>query len=537
MLKVPSKSPVICLFAWLLASSCPSAHEAQGGSATVAKQSPAPMMWGTLEHGPYGIGFQRHFVRDRSRTWKLTGPGDRPFKADLDGRPIEFNTWFPAAASNHHRQMVLADYYPKSAPPGFSLLNSAMDTRADWNGLDVFAKPLPASAAATRMAAVSNAHPATGTFPVVLMFGALGDDINANVVMAEYLASHGMFVVSVSLLGPSEKETQPSPDSQGVETTIRDMEYVLSIVDHYSNVDPSRVSAVGHSIGAVQAMLLAMRNGSVSAVAGLDGTYGFKGLSGTVTQAASYSVDQFRGALLDIRRAQGVGAADLDVTVLESLRYSERWQVTMPQMQHEDFTSRAEAGVLAFHRKDIPLVVQNGKAGYEFVCELLRHFLAHHFEGPGEAGYKLEAAAQSAGAGYRHWAAETPPETAWQQWALTVPKGLEAIRAQLSEKCGSDNLETCPAVETLREVVDELGARGQLREVLVVSQVVAWAHPRSVFAQDALANAHKALGEVIPYREALERAIALIPIDPGLAPEAKSSFEQMERDKLERLPP
>lgn len=494
-------------------------------------------MWGSLKRGLYGVGFQRHFVHDRSRTWNVTGPGDRPFKADLEGRPIEFNTWYPAAASTRRRPMVLADYYPKSAPPGFALLNSAMNTGSDWNGLDVFAKLSPGSAAVTRMAALSNAAPATVRFPVVLMFGSLGDDINANVVMAEYLASHGMFVVSVSLLGPSEDDTQPSPDHQGVETTIRDMEYVLSIVARYGNVDPARVSAVGHSIGAVEALLLAVRNGNVSAVVGLDGTYGFKGLSETVTGAASYSAAQFRGAMLDLRRAQGVGGADLDVTVLESLRYSERWQVTFLNMQHNDFTSRAESGALAFQGKNLPPVVQQGKAGYEFVCEHLKDFLAHHFEGTGAAGYDIEAAAQSVGAGHRHWPAETPPETAWHQWVQIIPKGLEAIKAQVSHQCGSVDLETCADIDNLREAGDQLGARGQLREVLVVSQVVAWARPRSVFAQDGLANAYKAVGNMASYRNALERAIELIPMDTGLAPETRPSFELMERDKLDRLPP
>jgi hypothetical protein len=159
------------------------------------------MMWGSLERGPYSVGFQRQFVHDRSRTWKLTGPGDPPFKADLDGRPIEFNTWFPAVASNHHRQMLLADYYPRSAPPGFVLLNTVMNARADWNGIDAIATLSPGSDSDTHMAALSNAHPFTGRFPAVLMFSGGGDDLNANVVMAEYLASHGMVVVSVSLLG------------------------------------------------------------------------------------------------------------------------------------------------------------------------------------------------------------------------------------------------------------------------------------------------------------------------------------------------
>jgi len=302
-------------------------------------------------------------------------------------------------------------------------------------------------------------------------------------------------------------------------------------------VDPSRAAAVGHSVGGVESILIAMRNHNVSAVAGLDGTYGFKGFSDVLTKEASYSADGFRGALLDIRRAQGVGAADLDNSVLEALRFSDRMQVTVPQIQHEDFTSRAEAGALAFQGKDMSPVVQNGKSGYEFVCEFLGTFLAHQFESAGDARYDMEALAKTVDGGYRHWGAETPPQTAWQQWVAVLPKGPEAIKAQLREQCDSEQLDTCIAVEALRAAGSDLAARGQFQDALMVGQVVAWARPRSVFVQDALANAYKAVGDREEYRKALERSIELIPVDRTLMPETEPSFVQMQRDKLERLPP
>jgi len=494
-------------------------------------------MWGSLERGPYSVGFQRQFVHDRSRTWKLTGPGDPPFKADLDGRPIEFNTWFPAAASSHHRQMLLADYYPRSAPPGFVLLNTVMNARADWDGIDAVASHAPGSDADTHMAALSNAHPVRGRFPVVLMFSGGGDDLYANVVMAEYLAGHGMVVVSVSLLGPSDENTAPSADRDGVEMTVRDMEYVLAIVRRDPYVDPGRVATVGHSIGAVEALLVAMRNSRISAVVGLDGTYGFKGMAQTATSAMGYFPERFTGALLDARRAEGEGGAELDNSVVESLRFGERWQVTLSGMQHDDFTSRAETGALAFHGKDLPAVVQSGKAGYEFVCKLVNDFLVGHFKRGGKAVFDGEGAARSVGAGYKHWVADAPPVTAWQEWAVTIPKGQEAVEGKLGERCGSEPLESCTAVESLGAAGGEFAARGQLYEALMVRQILARAKPMSVFAQDLLADAYRAVGDWAGYRRAVEKAVELMPMDPGLAPEVRPSFEQMERNKLDRLPP
>jgi pimeloyl-ACP methyl ester carboxylesterase len=425
--------------------------------------------------------------------------------------------------------MRLADYSAQSAPHGYELLNRLMNALADWG-------VAPIKGEGTRLAAASGARSAVGRFPVVLMFSGHGDDMNANVVLAEYLASHGMFVVSVSLLGRSDEDTFPSGGNDGVELAVRDMEYVLAIVRRYPSVDPGRIAVVGHSIGAVEALVLASRNDRVSAVVGLDGTYGFKGMAQTVTSAVGYSPDLFTGSLLDTRRSEGVGGAELDSTVLESLRFAERWQITLPGMQHNDFTSRAETGALAFQGRTLPDVVQRGKAGYEFVCKLVKDFLVEQFRKSGNAGFDRAAEARSIGAGYKHWVAETPPVTAWQEWAGTISKGQEAIETQLKEKCGSQPLESCADLEALGSAGEEMSARGQLREALMVIEVFARAKPKSVFAQDALAGAYSAVGDWAGYRRALERAIELMPVDPGLRPEVAPSFEQMERDKLERLP-
>ena len=60
---------------------------------------------------------------------------------------------------------------------------------------------------ATPMDAYDDAPPAEGRFPVVLYFGGLDAEINSNVILAEYLASHGYIIASISLLGPTDEQT------------------------------------------------------------------------------------------------------------------------------------------------------------------------------------------------------------------------------------------------------------------------------------------------------------------------------------------
>ncbi len=68
------------------------------------------------------------------------------------------------------------------------------------NGTEVFAK-----LCSTPVAAVRNARPASGRFPLVLYAGGLGSRADANVELGEYLASHGYSMATVAQLGPRLK--------------------------------------------------------------------------------------------------------------------------------------------------------------------------------------------------------------------------------------------------------------------------------------------------------------------------------------------
>src|SRR5947208_3517765 len=69
------------------------------------------------------------------------------------------------------------------------------------NGSEIFAK-----LCSTPVAAVRNARPASGRFPLVLYAGGLGSRADANVELGEYLASHGYITATVAQLGPSAEE-------------------------------------------------------------------------------------------------------------------------------------------------------------------------------------------------------------------------------------------------------------------------------------------------------------------------------------------
>jgi hypothetical protein len=64
------------------------------------------------------------------------------------------------------------------------------------------------------------------------------------------------------------------------------------------------MAVVGHSVGAIEAVILGLRNSNVSVVVGLDGTYGFAGLSGVLTHSYGYDRSLLSHAAPDRLSAQ-----------------------------------------------------------------------------------------------------------------------------------------------------------------------------------------------------------------------------------------
>jgi predicted dienelactone hydrolase len=153
------------------------------------------------------------------------------FSPDPDGRPIQLNVWYPASLEPTGRQMTVGAYIDQAAPSAaFAPLNSIMRqrTQENWEG-SVPPVQLPALRA-TPVNAWAGTKDAPGRFPVVLYFGGLNADVNSNFVLAEFLASHGYVVASISLIGPTEQQTSQSRAPSDLDASVRDMEFALGLL-------------------------------------------------------------------------------------------------------------------------------------------------------------------------------------------------------------------------------------------------------------------------------------------------------------------
>ncbi|WP_413623723.1 hypothetical protein [Luteibacter sp. Lutesp34] len=415
--------------------------------------------------------------------------------------------------------MTLGDYIEQNAPAGFERLNAEMLRRNRDSVEGSFDKQASATLLGMTMAAGRDATPAAGGFPLVFLIGGLGADINTNVVLAEFLASHGYVVASVSLIGRSGDQLAPSRAPADTEASVRDIEYASSLLCVSKGIDCRQVAAIGHSLGAVQAVLLGQRNGNVTAVVALDGTYAFKGSESTLTDAQGFDPTMSRYALLDLRRQQGMQSADLDFSAIDGLPYADRYMVQMKNMHHSDFTSFAMTGE-AMHVPIKPVYNGTGwdrstaRRGYELAANIVLAFLDAEVKRHPEGESRLATLARDAqvASSRREPSLPFPPGpadvVAWAEAGKT-----DGIKPRFERSCGKRPLSECIDQDAFNNNGYALLREKRADIAVVLFELVAWSHPRSANAQDSLADGYLAAGRKEQAIEASKRVLALVPGD------------------------
>jgi pimeloyl-ACP methyl ester carboxylesterase len=346
----------------------------------------------------------------------------------------------------------------------------------------------------------------------------------------------------VSLLGPPDEQTFQSRTSDDFEASVRDMEFAWSVLQDEEYVDMARMAVAGHSVGAIEAIILALRNSNVSAVIGLDGTYGFAGLSGVLPRSYGYDPNKMRAAFFDLRRAQGAqGNEPLDLTAVESFRHSDRTFIAIDQMHHSDFTSFAMIAS-DFH---MPLPTgyplngwnrETGRDGYESVCKIVFSVLNASLRSRPASSTDLQSELRTtAGMTARHEKAIPPPPSPLEAAALASSQGLDAAKAAFAPSCRTDDIASCVEANRFNTWRYNLLGQQRAKDALAVFELNAWAHPNNANLQDSLSDGFSAVGDKEKAKQAVEHAIELLPSDPFFdSPAAKSIFLMEEKTKLKQ---
>lgn len=340
-----------------------------------------PLMWGDLEPGEYSVGFKTIEVYDHSRTFhqKRDSHG-QPYDGSR-ARPIQICLWYPAQAEPGAEPVVYSEYaFPTPEDFSFFELVSRFQMREIYGRLfPLFRNNYDAvmDALKLNLMAVRDAAPATGPYPLLVYHPDLDANYCENVVLFEYLASHGLTVMTTRNMGRYLNYVEA--DQIDIETLLRDREFALDYLRENTELDFDRIGVIGHAGGSVPAVLMSLRYTDIDAVAILQG-WNKNGLLDTLLHDNIYFDRQaLRKPMLIIRGQLG---DTLFAPDLESPAPADRRLVAFDSLERHDLTHYGQ--MLAMIPDTSTAAAEApAEAAYETICRLLSVFFkAHLAAGP-----------------------------------------------------------------------------------------------------------------------------------------------------------
>jgi dienelactone hydrolase len=265
-------------------------------------QESAPALWAGLKPGAYRVGYRR-----------ITSAGG------------VVHAWYPTAASG--RRLRFREYVAGDSARLASFLGQTGLTRTTIDRLfasSLYAAPAP--------------PPLARNLPLVLVAQGNGQDAIDQVVLCEYLASHGFVVASTPspmLRTPMQREDQVG---ELAEAQATDLVTAIEAATTDMVVRTERIGLIGHSFGARSALLLAMRDRRIAAIVSLDGGIGTATAVEPFRRAASFSADASLPPLLHFYEELDAFMKP-DFTLLRALRFEDLVLERTVGMRHVHFTT------------------------------------------------------------------------------------------------------------------------------------------------------------------------------------------------------
>ena len=295
--------------------------------------------------GPHSVGFRVLGARDASR--RLEGAA----------RPVQMGVWYPAKGAPK-TPLAFGDYVALAAaertlaPVTPELARGARDAwKRFLTGNGVPEPALDAWLDAPTLAR-SEAAPAPGRFPLVLVAQGNGQTLADQALLAELIASHGFVVASspsqIRLGSSMESEADVLPSAR---EQARDLAFAALRVAALPFVDAHQLAFVGHSFGARSALLAALQEPRTLALVSLDGGIGAATAKTWLDADPGLDPAAARFALLHLYETEDAVMAP-DFALFERMRSCSRRLVRVPSLHHRHFSSYGFAAAAIPELKD-----------------------------------------------------------------------------------------------------------------------------------------------------------------------------------------
>jgi pimeloyl-ACP methyl ester carboxylesterase len=363
-----------------------------------------PALWDKLPPGPYAVGFKTSWQLDYSRRYNMTFDDKTTYAPGKAPRPILVNQWYPAKQVGAPKPMPHRDYLNiRSDDPQLTtfsirlaeynrgvIAKEVMDkSPKELTGLE---KTLLDQFLDTPTACIRGAAPALGPFPLVIYHSGAGSSFEDNSVLCEFLASHGFVVLGSAF----QQQSGKSFNTDNGEGSARDLAFLTAYARQLPNCDWHYVAVIGHSAGAQAALTFGSQpNAVVDAVVSLDTTQDYRGLKDPLWEFATQVAKNGANFTCPLLMVAGPHAF---FELADSLQFSERYYLTIKDMDHNDYISQGgihnerlyqlhlrDPGRTAGVRAKENAALQRTKAGYQALCIYILRFLEAELKG-GAAG-------------------------------------------------------------------------------------------------------------------------------------------------------
>lgn len=357
--------------------------------AAVAADSP---FWGDLVPGKYAAGFRVAVEYDFARAPLPAAAGE---SAPAKGREVQLAIWYPAgSAARGARPMELATLAEKLCGPAAEAL--ALMERCWGDMRAVLGESIGNSRVQETLrglskhptAAVLNAPPAPGRFPVVFFDSGMNGPASFYFALAEYLASHGYLAVSI----PSRGLAPGKPlgfDIRGVETKVLDLAVAINTLSKAPGADAERIAVAAWSVGGASTALAQMRSAAVKAVVSLDGATGYKYGWDLLQQSHFFDLSRTIAPYLHFTgKLPNRFEVPKDFSYFTAVQTADSYLAEVESLNHAHFF--APGGVLPFAEKQMPHS-EDFWASNRAVARLTLIFLDAFVKGDGAARRLIEA--------------------------------------------------------------------------------------------------------------------------------------------------
>jgi dienelactone hydrolase len=181
------------------------------------------------------------------------------------------------------------------------------------------------------MKAYVNAPMQQTDFPLVFLMHGNTADYS---LMGEYLASKGMVVVQVAVKGYAQSDLEVN--AIGLETEIRDYEFVLQFLQQKFGYVPTKAAAIGMSFGGQSALGMAIRNPLIKCVISLDGGIGSSFGGQLLAGSHFYKPEFITMPILHLYNPDDPGGS---LSWFDEYKYADRFLISWKNMMHAYFLS------------------------------------------------------------------------------------------------------------------------------------------------------------------------------------------------------